>query len=80
MVSDLVSGAVAPLDPQYVNLWGNGNTVNSVTFDNSVATVDLGEILFNVGAKGEQRAIDQIVWTLTEFAPEITAVAFTVSG
>lgn len=80
IVSDLVSGEVAPLDPQYVNLWGKGNTVNSVTFDKSVATVDLGEILLNVGAEGEQRAIDQIVWTLTEFAPEITAVAFTVNG
>ena len=80
VVSDLVSGAVAPLDPQYVNLWGNGNTVNSVTLDNSVATVDLGKISLNVGAEGEQRAIDQIVWTLTELAPEITAVAFTVNG
>lgn len=80
IVSDLVSGAVAPLDPQYVNLWGKGNTVNSVTVKQSVATVDLGEITLNVGAEGEQRAIDQIVWTLTENAPEITKVAFTVNG
>ncbi len=80
IVSDLVSGAVAPLDPQYVNLWGNGNTVNSVTVNESLATVDLGEIFLNVGAEGEQRAIDQIVWTLTENAPEITAVTFKVNG
>jgi hypothetical protein len=31
-------------------------------------------------AEGEQRAIDQIVWTLTEFAPEVKSVAFTVNG
>lgn len=80
IVSDLVSGAVVPLDPQYVNLWGNGNTVNSVTVEASIATVDVGEISLNVGAEGEQRAIDQILWTLTEFAPEITGVRFTVNG
>jgi hypothetical protein len=80
VVSDLVTGAVVPLDPQYSNLWGNGNMVNSVTVDQSVATVDLGTLKLNVGAEGEQRAIDQIVWTLTEFTPEITGVAFTVNG
>jgi hypothetical protein len=80
VVSDLVSGNVAPLDPEYVNLWGGTNTVNSVIVDKSVATVDLGKISLNVGAEGEQRAIDQIVWTLTEFAPNITSVAFTVNG
>ena len=80
VVSDLVSGVVVPLDPQYSNLWGSGNSVNSVTIDQSVATVDLGTLKLNVGAEGEQRAIDQIVWTLTEFAPDITGVAFTVNG
>jgi hypothetical protein len=80
VVSDLVTGAVVPLDPQYSNLWGNGNMVNSVTVDQSVATVDLGTLKLNVGAEGEQGAIDQIVWTLTEFAPDITGVAFTVNG
>jgi hypothetical protein len=80
VVSDLVTGKITPLDPEYVNLWGGTNTVNSVKVNESVATVDLGEISLNVGAEGEQRAIDQIVWTLTEFAPEITSVAFTVNG
>lgn len=80
VLTDLVSGAISPIDPQYVNLWGNGNTVNSVTVDQSRATVDLGTLNLNVGAEAEQRAIDQIVWTLTEFAPGITGVAFTVNG
>lgn len=80
VISDLVSGAIVPIDPQYVNLWGKGNTVNSVTVDQSRATVDLGTLNLNVGAESEQRAIDQIVWTLTEFSPEIKAVIFTVNG
>lgn len=80
VVSDLVTGKVVPLDPEYENLWGGTNTVNSVGIADSVATVDLAEISLNVGAEGEQRAIDQIVWTLTEFAPEVKSVAFTVNG
>ena len=80
VISDLVSGKVVPLDPEYVNLWGGTNTVNSMQITDSVATVDLGEISLNVGAEAEQRAIDQIVWTLTQFVPEVTSVAFTVNG
>ena len=80
VISDLVSGKVTPLDPDYTNIWGGTNTVNSVSVNGSVATVDLGEVSLNVGAEGEQRAIDQIVWTLTSLAPEVKTVAFTVNG
>ena len=80
VISDLVSGKIAPLDPDYTILWVGTNTVNSVSITDSVATVDLGEISLNVGAEGEQRAIDQIVWTLTELVPSVTSVAFTVNG
>ena len=80
VISDLVSGKIAPLDPDYANLWGGTNKVNSLSITDSVATVDLGEISLNVGAEGEQRAIDQIVWTLTELVPAVTSVAFTVNG
>jgi hypothetical protein len=80
VISDLVSGKIAPLDSDYANLWGGTNTVNSVSITDSVATVDLGETSLNVGAEGEQRAIDQIVWTLTELVPSITSVTFTVNG
>lgn len=80
VISDLVSGKVTPLDPDYTNLWGGTNTVNSVSINESIATVDLGEISLNVGAEGEQRAIDQIVWTLTALASEVKSVAFTVNG
>jgi hypothetical protein len=34
----------------------------------------------NVGAEAEQRAIDQIVWTLTALAPAVKSVDFTVNG
>jgi hypothetical protein len=80
VISDLVSGKTLPLDPDYVNLWGGTNRVNSVSIAGSVGTVDLGELSLNVGAEGEQRAIDQIVWTLTALAPEVKSVAFTVNG
>jgi hypothetical protein len=80
VISDLVSGKIAPLDSDYANLWGGTNTVNSVSITDSVATVDLGEISLNVGAEGEQRAIDQIVWTFTELVPSVTSVTFTVNG
>lgn len=80
VISDLVSGKIAPLDSDYTNLWGRTNTINSVIVNGSIATVDLGEISLNVGAEGEQRAIDQIVWTLTDLAPEVKSVLFTVNG
>jgi hypothetical protein len=80
VISDLVSGKVLPLDPDYANLWGGTNTVNSVTVNGSVATIDLGAISLNVGAEAEQRAIDQIVWSLTALAPAVKSVAFTVNG
>ena len=80
VISDLVSGTVTPLDPDYTNLWGGTNTVNSVSVNGSVATVDLGAISLSVGAEAEQRAIDQVVWTLTSLAPVVKSVAFTVNG
>ena len=80
VISDLVSGKIAPLDPDYSNLWGGSNSVNSISITDSVASIDLGAISLNVGAEAEQRAIDQIVWTLTALAPEVQSVAFTVNG
>lgn len=80
IISDLVSGKVFPSDPEYVNLWGGTSSVNSVSIADSVATVDLGSLTLNIGAEAEQRAIDQIVWTLTEFNSDINSIAFTVNS
>jgi hypothetical protein len=80
IISDLVSGKIAPKDPNYVNLWGSTNSVNSITTENSIATIDLGNISLNVGSESEQRAIDQIVWTYLEFNTSIKSVRFTANG
>lgn len=80
IISDLITGKITPKDPNYVNLWGSSNSVNSITSANLVATIDLGNIFLNVGSESEQRAIDQIVWTYLEFNTAIKSVRFTVNG
>jgi hypothetical protein len=80
VISDLVSGKLVPLDPDYVNLWGGTNTLNSIISSGVEATIDLGSISLNVGAEGEQRAIDQLVWTYLNLAKTIQSVRFSVNG
>jgi hypothetical protein len=80
IISDLVSGKITPKDPEYVNLWGATNSLNSITISDSIATIDLGTVSLNVGSEGEQRAIDQIVWTYLDASPTIESVRFTVNG
>ncbi len=79
-ISALVSGEITPLDPDYVNLWGSSNIVNTIAIADSIATIDLGVLNLNVGSEGEQRAIDQIVWTYLGINPTIKSVRFTVDG
>jgi hypothetical protein len=76
----LVDGQLPPFDGDHRTLWNNGTKINSVTTIDGVATVDitLGRISF--GSESEQRAIDQIVWTLVANDPTITSVKFTVDG
>ncbi|HUW78247.1 MAG TPA: GerMN domain-containing protein [Candidatus Nanopelagicaceae bacterium] len=80
VMSSLVSGQLQPLDPDYSNLWGNGFALNSITVTNGIATIDLALGKLNVGGEGELRAIDQLVWTVTEINKTITGVKFTVDG
>lgn len=80
LISDLVSGVITPLDPDYVNLWGSSNVVRAIEISGSIATIDLGAVNLNVGSEGEQRAIDQIVWTYLGINPTIKSVRFTVGG
>jgi hypothetical protein len=80
IIADLVSGDITSQDPDYANLWGLKNSLNSITTSDSISTIDLGTISLNVGSEGEQRAIDQIVWTYLELAPAINSVRFTVNG
>ena len=79
-ISQLVSGEIQPLDPDYVNLWDQGTSLNSLTVEDSEAVVDLDFGNLNVGAEAEARAIDQVVWTLTGILAEIESVRFLVNG
>lgn len=69
-----------PLDWDYQNLWGNGSVINYIRYSGSRAVVDLEVVPLNVGAEGEMRAIDQLVWTLTANHPSTTSVSFTSGG
>jgi hypothetical protein len=76
----LVDGQLPPFDGDHRTLWNNGTKVNSVTTVDGVATVDLSLGRISFGSESEQRAIDQIVWTLIENDPTISSVKFTVGG
>jgi hypothetical protein len=76
----LVDGQLPPFDGDHRTLWNNGTKVNNVTTADGVATVDLTLGRISFGSESEQRAIDQIVWTLIGNDPTITSVKFTVEG
>lgn len=76
----LVDGQLPPFDGDHRTLWNNGTKVNGVTTVDGVATVDLSLGRISFGSESEQRAIDQIVWTLIGNDPTITSVKFTVNG
>ena len=76
----LVDGQLPPFDGDHRTLWNNGTKVNSVSVVEGVATVDLTLGRISLGAESEQRAIDQMVWTLIENAPAVTSVKFTIDG
>ena len=76
----LVDGQLPPFDGDHRTLWNNGTKVNSVSVVEGIATVDLSLGRISLGAESEQRAIDQMVWTLIANEPFITSVQFTVNG
>jgi hypothetical protein len=76
----LVNGQLPPYDGDQVTLWNNGTKVNSVLMSAGVATVDLTLGRISLSSESEQRAIDQIVWTLIENNPANMGVKFTVDG
>lgn len=80
VLSQLISGELQPLDPDYSNLWDESNSLNQVIISGATATVDLSLGQLNVGSESEIRAIEQIVWTLTSITPSVTTVRFLVDG
>lgn len=80
ILGDLIEGELQPMDPDYSNLWDNSNELNKLTISGDVATIDIDLGKLNVGAEAEQRAIDQLVWTLTGIEPNVTTVKLLVNG
>lgn len=80
VVADLVDGTLQPLDPDFTNLWGNGNSLNSLTGEAGAYTVDLHYAGLNVGSAAEMLAIMQVVWTLESVDPDTESVLFLVDG
>lgn len=80
VLGDLISGQLQPIDPDYTNLWGVGNSLKSLSVEGDSATIDLAQPQLNVGAESEALAIEQLVWTLTELNPAITEVRILVNG
>jgi hypothetical protein len=76
----LVDGQLPPFDGDHRTLWNNGTKVNSVSVVEGIATIDLTLGRISLGAESEQRAIDQMVWTLIENDPRVTSVKFTIDG
>lgn len=76
----LITGQLPPFDGDHQTLWKSGSKVIGIKREGGVATVDLSLGRFDVGAEAEQRAIDQIVWTLTANDSTVTSVKLTVDG
>jgi len=76
----LVDGQLPPFDGDHRTLWNNGTKVNYVSVVEGIATVDLTLGRISLGTESEQRAIDQMVWTLIENDPTVTSVKFTIDG
>lgn len=77
----LLDGGIEPLDPDHVSPWAtSGSRVRSLTRSAEEAVLDIELGRLNVGAEGEQRAIEQLLWTAVYADPEIEALRITVDG
>lgn len=80
VISDLVSGELQPIDDDYSNLWDTSHSLNKINLSGTNAEVDLNLGKLSVGSEGEQRAIDQIVWTMININPDLKVIEFLVNG
>jgi hypothetical protein len=80
VIAGLVSGKIQPLDPDYINLWDLSHNLNKITITGNKANIDLNLGKLNVGSEGEQRALDQLVWTLIDLNPKVKVINFSVNG
>jgi hypothetical protein len=80
VLGDLISGKILPTDPNYFNLWKFGSKLGSISIIGTTATIDFVTAKLNVGSEIEMRAIDQLLWTLTEMDPAIKSLHLTIAG
>jgi hypothetical protein len=69
-----------PDDPDYTSLWPSGTRLLAVRTEGEAATVDLSLPQPSWGSEAEQRAIDQLVWTVTAADNEIRDVRLLIDG
>ena len=69
-----------PVDADYLSLWPQGTTINSVKINGDTALIDLSFPKLNVGSEAEKFAIAQLVWTATAANTTIKKVSLTVDG
>lgn len=80
-VAALVDGSLLPADPDYANLWAEGNArLLSTARDGATLLIDLELGGLQVGAEAESIAIAQLVWTAWAIDPTIAEVQFLVDG
>jgi hypothetical protein len=80
VLKDLISGEMQPNDGDYVNLWDTTHSLNGLDVVGTTAILDINLGALNVGGEGEQRAIDQLVWTLIGINSSIESVSIVVNG
>ena len=69
-----------PVDADYLSLWPQGTTINSVKINGDTALIDLSFPKLNVGSEAEKFAIAQLVWTATAANTTIKKVSLTLDG
>jgi hypothetical protein len=69
-----------PTDSDYVSLWPEGTTINSVKVNSDSAVVDLSFPKLNLGSEAESLAIAQLVWTATAADTTVKKISLTVDG
>lgn len=67
------------LDPDYSSPWPKGTQVLSYSAEDDVATVNLSDFV-SVGAKAEDVAVQQLVYTVTANSPGLRGVRLRVNG
>ena len=69
-----------PIDSDYVSLWPQGTTINSVKISGDSAIVDVTFPKLNLGSEAESLAIAQFVWTATAADTTVKRISITVDG